>query len=748
MAMNSSVDVLPLQVARKLGVLRRLVRGYVWMEGIASFVLLGGAAFWLGLATDWLLEPSPGVRIALQVVLGALAAFCVYRWLVRRVFARFSDAQLAMLLERRFPQLNESLMTTVERAGYADDSDGFHPAMLQETSAQAVDRLKSVRVLQVFQYVPVVWKTTAAVVLMLSVAALAWLARDTFDFWIKRICLTNQLWPRRVQLQVYGFEPDTGRNAVKVARDDPYELKVAASIRDGFLAPASVQIRYRLADGARGVDNMIKVGDAIPGRDDHQQFRYDFKNVVDDIAFEVIGGDDRIENLHLQVVDRPQIVRMVLDCSFPEYLQRPPRTIPVSGRVEIPEGSHAICRVYATKPLRQVEVRELSAGPESQLSARIDEAIPDFFQFPLDVGDADRTLLVTMRDQDGIENREPYRVVVSATRDEPPDVAVRLDGIGSAVTPDANIQLAGEITDDHGLQEVWFEYQVDKQEVGRRTMSVAVTGRKETRRLDRFDLADTEPGTNRRLVEVEPGQRLSLAVKASDAYDLTDTLHDGSSHRMQLDVVTPSELRAILEKRELGLRQRFESTHERMIGIRELLDRIGVDRPQDAAAADRQAEVGDVGTERDRLRVAGALQAVTQLAQETEGIALGFERIVAELVNNRVDTEELKQRLEVGIAAPLRVISAELMPAAEASYQALEKTIADGGNADLLLRTARGRSDEVLRIMRQVLNRMLELESYNELVALLREIIQEQQDLTERTRQFQAEKLRSLLEEE
>jgi hypothetical protein len=49
--------------------------------------------------------------------------------------------------------------------------------------------------------------------------------------------------------------------------------------------------------------------------------------------------------------------------------------------------------------------------------------------------------------------------------------------------------------------------------------------------------------------------------------------------------------------------------------------------------------------------------------------------------------------------------------------------------------------------MKAVLDRMLELEGYNELVELLRGIVSEQDDLRQETLRQQREKLQELLEE-
>ena len=53
---------MPKPVSRKVWLLRWLVRLYVCLDGLAAIALVLGVAFWLGLAIDWTLEPSPLVR--------------------------------------------------------------------------------------------------------------------------------------------------------------------------------------------------------------------------------------------------------------------------------------------------------------------------------------------------------------------------------------------------------------------------------------------------------------------------------------------------------------------------------------------------------------------------------------------------------------------------------------------------------------------------------------------------------------
>ncbi len=718
---------MPKRVGRKVRLLRWLVRLYVFLDGLAAIGLVLGVAFWLCLGIDWAFEPSPFVRGLFWVLTILAAGYAAVRFFLGPISVKLSNVSMALLLERNFPELEQSLITTVEAADRRRSVPVGNSQLLQNTSKEAAETLRGLPVRRIFQLGPLLWKSGMALLLLGSIVAFSFLQSEAFGFWIERMQLTDQIWPRRVELSVAGFEEVDGHWVVNVARDDDFELYVNASIRDQHEAPDRVELRYRLLDGRRGRDTMTRVGEALAGRDEAQVFRYEFKKVAADLKFDLVGGDDRLRDLKLHVVERPQIFRMVIECEFPEYLGRTPQTIPMSDRVELPEGTWGTCRVEANKPLRVVRVHD--PAQQIDLPVTIESEDDRQMSFPVRVEKEDQVLLITMRDSDGVENREPYRVVLSVIVDQPPEVSVQLRGIGTAVTRQARIPFAGQVTDEYGLQATWFEYQVEKEAPKKRATLAQAHGRRELHDLGAFDLGLNDPQTKRPLVALQPGQQLTLSLKASDAYDLNTKEHIGSSQRFMLDVVTNSELRALLEKKELALRQRFESIFEKMTGTRELLDRI------------------DQQKERDRLRVSGALQNVVQLSYETLGVAEGIEGIVGELINNRVDTEEITQRLEQGIAQPLREIGGTLMPVLEQRLQALQASLREESLSKDSLVAAKVQGDVVLEAMQEVLDRMLELESYNELVELLRGIVADQQKIQKQTQQKRREKLRSLLED-
>lgn len=731
---------IPTSVSRKVSTLRKLVRGYVVLEGLAATIIAAGVAFWVALAIDWLFEPTPAWRMLMWCVAIAVIAHFAWHWLAARFFANLSDSNLALLLERRFPEIEQSLVTTMQAGRRGDIVSPQQSELMAATASKAKERLKQVRLGQVFRYGPLLWKLAVAAALGASIVAFATAKSEAYQFWLSRMRLGTELWPRTVSLSLVGFEEVDGERVMNVARDDDFQLEVAASLTGGHEAPEQVEIRYQLADGRRGRDALTQIGSAVRGQDDAQNYRYDFKNLSDDISFDVIGGDDRIRGLRLHVVERPQITRTALECEFPRYLGWSPQTLPFSGRVEIPFGTTASCLVEANKPLHSVRIHD--SETQQQITADIDDADPRRFSFQLGAADHDRVLLVDMLDSDGVSNREPYRMMIAAQPDEVPEVSVQLRGIGSAVTPQATIPLVGTIDDDHGVAEVWIEGSAEKHKPQRRKLSKKTHTQRETAELGRFDLAEIDPHTDERALVLEPGERIALSVKARDGYDLGGESHVGSSQKFVLDVVTDSELRALLEKRELGLRQRFEAIAEKMTSTRDLLGRI-VLNPTAMEEAARKAHV-----ERETLRLSGIQQSATQIGFETLGVAEGFDDIVVELANNRIATEELNQRLGRDIAEPLRDISSDLLPELEKRLQRVADVLETPAGQEGVLTDAVIQADLVVEEMQRILSRMLELESYNELVELLRSIVDEQQQLNEETKVRRREKLRSLLDEE
>jgi len=242
-------------------------------------------------------------------------------------------------------------------------------------------------------------------------------------------------------------------------------------------------------------------------------------------------------------------------------------------------------------------------------------------------------------------------------------------------------------------------------------------------------------------------------VVAEDRCDLREHPNVGLGDRYVLDLVSPGELLRILERLEVGQRRRLEQIYAEVSDARDSLVRSKSNRfesPSIAEPGDQPAAATSDDLEpmrRDELRLLFSQRADVQIdksMQEVLGISIEFESIRKQLINNRVDSEDRKQRLSEQIVAPLRLIATESMQQLKEEIQQLEKLLHDlqtksndralSDSADEQAVKSIARLDIILNELNQVLSILVKYETQNELLDIVRQMIKQQQEVAERTK--------------
>ncbi|MBN2292541.1 MAG: hypothetical protein JXM70_08960 [Pirellulales bacterium] len=717
-----------------------MIRTYVYVEGTAQAVVLICTAFWCGLVVDWFFEPPLWTRGVLLVGF----VFCLLSVIIKRIFSRLrvplSDANIAVLLERRFTRLDDTLLTAVDLSGDIPlETEGFSSSMLQQTCREAEKRLESLSLGEVIRREPLRRLLAVAGVLAVSVVLFALLASNAMGVWVRRSLLFyDEPWPRQASLSIEGFT----NGVKKVARGSDVEVVVKADCTRP-LVPKTIEIRYRSEGGSRHRTVMTREGDAQASGEPEQRYTHTFRGVLAPIELDIRGGDVLLEGLKLIVVESPTVEELSLECEYPSYMNRPPRTVPVISTVtEIPFGTRITVHGRAAKDLREVTVDASASGKQmEQTFIKIDSKQPNQyreFEHDLGVVREDMSITFNLLDTDDIKSCEPVSLSFAVAPDLPPELSVRLRGIGTAVTPTAHLPVEGQVSDDHGIAKLWFEYAIDKA-----SPTKAKPDKVELFEPDgnptQIDLNPEEAALELGTLDAEAGQKLLVAICAADRFDLVDGPNRGSSQRWLLDIVTPAQLEAMLQARELVLRQRFEAIIEEVTETRDSLERIDF--------SDTEGENADRGLAIRTLRCERAIQNGRKNAHEVLGTAEAFDHIRLQLVNNRIDTEELRVRLEAGIAKPLKRIAEIMFPQLELHLQELHGALDDMKTGPSKRDIAKKQIDAILLNMDEVLSRMMELEDYGQAIAILRSIIESQKKLGTQVKQQHKAKLRELLED-
>jgi hypothetical protein len=773
------------RIRAALGGLRSRIRLYVLLEGLAAVAIWLGVTFWAGFALDYLpvllgaSEMPQAARGALLAIVAIGVGYVAYRWLLARLAVPLSDRSLALLVERRHREFHDSLVTTVELNDGRDPEDPITRELLVNTGRQAVDELQTTRLGQVFNWRPLLSSVGLALLLVATIAAAYATNAGAMTKAAKRLYgLDNELWERFAKIAVLGIEvrrPSQDANSVgpqtllfqdgqvKVARGSNVTLRVEADA-NALQVPEQCHFNYRTEEGDHGSATIKRVGKPKDGKQLYVCDAKPLAGILSSLDFDVLGYDHRLEGFRIEVVDSPAVVNAKMDLTYPAYMVDEQNAIhlprlgePVlSSGNPLPQGTNVKLHFTSSKPLTQANIRLLDPQATEADKIEVEAASIDFtgqsvtsFAYEIAALAANRTIEVSLTDTDGVTSERPYRAFLTAIPDEAPRWELALQGIGTQITPDAVVPLAGKVTDDYGVAAIWLDAAIGELE------PVRFDVQREKGSEVNHSIDFRQERTDNESFRLTPGQRVAIVGRATDRYDLTGAPNEGVSERYVLEVVTPDQLLVALEARELALRRRFEQIIEEMTAMRDSLLRI---KPGEQAAStvdpENAAEPGEKKlspqeqarreAELRVLRVQRALQQGRKSSQEIAGVAQAFEAIVAEISNNRVDTEDRKSRLKEQIADPLKAVVADDFPQLEELFVALEPLANDAANGTPAVEAALAEANDLLAKLDQVLQKMLRLESFNEVVDILRDLIREEHALSDDTKKAQ---LRGLLDD-
>ena len=769
MTQKQTQRALATPIRAKLSGLRRRIRAYVILEGCILALIWLALTFWCGLAIDYLpvfvgaSELPREARIALLVVIAAVLAFILFKWVLARTITRMSDRSMAVLLERRFGEFNDSLVTTVEMSESPDHASEFSGDMLGTTDEEALAQIKDVSLGSVFRLAPLGWKLALAILLIGPIVIFGINNTEVLATWAKRgYLLSDEKWERYARISVHGVEvlpnlslegdlaapkfiPFNADQRVKVARGASVRLITKASPEARKL-PEFCTVFYKTADQDRGT---VKMMDYREARDGFREFRFDgkpFRGILSALTFDVRGYDHRVRGYHVDVVDSPVVESWSVDCEFPAYLEKLPyQDVALQPKgVEFARGSKI--RLRATTNKQIVEARITKPLDEESEELVLDVGGRNEFFYEIDTLLDDVTLEITLIDSDGLLSERPQRVNIGAVVDTAPRVDAFLKGIGSAVTPDVVIPFQGTITDDNGVARSWVNVYKNDAEPKEFEFDMGQRNEVETN-IDFRDERSIEGG-----IELKEKDKLTVMVSAQDNFKLAEEGPNVTSgDRYELNVVTPAELLRLLELEELGLRRRFElivdearEMKDSLVRVQDDLDALGSDdTTEEESAVDPEDDEETVDPEQAAaqakrlrlLRVQRGLLQSQKSASETLGVSVAFEDIRQEIVNNRVtDAEDRKERLKTMISDPLNKIGQEMFPQLDRYLAELEEVINNPEKGPSAARIVVAQADDVVVEMEVVLENMLKLEDYNELLKLVRGLLKDQEDLIDETK--------------
>ncbi|MCA8990463.1 MAG: hypothetical protein KDA88_00705 [Planctomycetaceae bacterium] len=780
--------------------LRQRIRNYILVEGLSGVVAIACGLFWITYFVDLLhfqvskLELPGWIRTLFLLAMAGtfLTTLCV--WVFFRYFRSLRERALALVLERRFPELDDRLIAAVELMENPGDPTPLQREMQDQTIEQATQIASRLKLADVFEPTPLRRNLIVASVLMLTVLIFGVANTQAMGRWVDAFILGRpDYWEafRQSELQVF-VRTQPGNRRRDFSEDGILkhprgaDLELIAVSPDGKEAPDRVTLQY-IGFGGDGIQR----GRAPMTASAEGEFHHTLTRVIDDHDVWVRGGDFiNRRPYRIQIVDPPRVDDIRLHCDYPSYTgkdgeeDRP--VVVVGTQISLPMETSFDMQILANKPLYEVHLRaklfelvcirdrntaQLTViDPETEEKQLVEvqvaeqlfaddalsisvpmqvslhsgfgtEELVDLTSLPLIIP-SDTSLQITLIDQDEIYSPDPALVMINGIADLEPVVDTRLRGVSSVITRGASIPIQGRILDDYGVENAWFRYQVDEsKDVGIRPLSRAPGGVREFP----LEISSEEPVERFNVLplELKVDQTLTVGVYAKDG-DTLNGPHEGHGELFTFTIVSTDELLARLYDDEVNLRLRFEQIRDEIKDLRDsLTDNITLDAERQRLRGTPESAERDEELRKLDVTIASfadrAIHLIGKKHTESRSIEIGFRSLREELVNNRVDTKETLERIDDGVLQPLQVLNDEEFQSADESYGNFRLVNERQGETSGALEQAAVTTDAVLRRMDQILVEMRDRGTFNEFIQQLQKLIEEEKKLKEEIQKKQNE---------
>lgn len=780
---NVEADVrIPADVRSIFGQVRQRFRRHVMAGGMALVAAWLVVWFWAAMVLDrgpvflGLAELSFDWRVVLLVLAIAVVSWLLITKVLMRVGVSLPDRSIALLIERRFPAFGDRLATLTSRhdeSGGGSDPEA-HAALEKKLVVEVQQRLTSINVQELFNTTALRRVQWLAFALIASFVGFAIWQPTTTVTGLRRLVLLHPIeWPRECRLELVGLRvQDQGvpesiadvtmlqppvDQSIFVARGASVSLSIRAELPNDDnpqrRLPRRCQLQYRCDDGRSGRIPMNAIGGP---RDGFQTYSVDgsiLEGISSNVTCFVRGDDHRIGPWTIEAIEPPITKQIALDVRYPDYLideassRWTPRSLPLAPGLALPGGTKVDLNIESDREVQNVYL--VDSQGELVYEATVQPGDGRQFQASLGKLNSDLQLNVWLRDQHGIFSQSPTRVAIGSTEDKPPTVKFRLSGIGTAVTPGVRIPVGGLVTDDYDIQSSWAYVSTAIADGIELPVRVSPNGELDGE-VDFLELRRS--GQLPTDLPVGDGSQVTFTVFANDKYDLAEAPNTGAGERYTLDVVSPAELLRILERQEADQRRRLEQINEELMQARDNLAR--------SASSNRMAEAGLEPGDRPannessadaaqdwsvrQLFVQRSLLQSQKSTQELGAMAVAFDEIRGQLINNRIDAEDRKVRIADTIVAPLRHIADESLVQLTQQLKDLDElyrqNAASGGSAnrndevDRQTRDSLTKVEKVLAEVQAVLGALLKFETQNELLDIVRRLLNQEQELLQRTK--------------
>lgn len=464
--------------------LNRLIQGVLvgavlW---IVFYLLINGLEYF-----SWF--PPKGRFVLFLFLLAGSAFVLVYHFLIPlvnliRFRKKMSVEQASVMIGKFFPEIKDKLLNTIQLSNQmaAEGDNALLAATIEQRSARlspirfsdAVDLRGNLKYLGIFFGL-------LLLLILLMVFLPSFAVQPT-----QRIVNYEQQFEKPLPYQVEILQDNIETTQGKEVK---FNIRVTGDrIPDAFYVKS-------------------ELGQQLMTKGSANDFSYTFKNLFNDLTFNVIGGEYTSRPLHITVRPNPTLLSYRCELRYPAYIHRTNETLEAKTRLIVPQGTQ-LTFSFTTRDTEQMTVNRDSLN--STLTAK-----DDVFEYQFVA--AQSTKFEVQVENSWNRTIEPLPFSVDVLPDAYPDI--RVESFDEQLS--TNVYFSGLVTDDYGFSRLTFNCKV-KEPIEKNIVKTVPLDLKQTRSSFFYQF-------NMDSLGIMPGQNMEVYFEIWD----NDGFHGPKSKRSE-----------------------------------------------------------------------------------------------------------------------------------------------------------------------------------------------------------------------
>ena len=512
--------------------LNRLIQGVLvgavlW---IVFYLLINGLEYF-----SWF--PPKGRFVLFLFLLAGSAFVLVYHFLIPlvnliRFRKKMSVEQASVMIGKFFPEIKDKLLNTIQLSNQAaaDADNALLAATIKQRSARlspirfsdAVDLRGNLKYLGIFF-------GSLLILIALMVFLPSFAVQPT-----QRIVNYEQHFEKPLPYQVEIEQDDIETTQGKEVK---FNIRVTGDrIPDAFYVKS-------------------ELGQQLMTKGSANDFSYTFKNLFNDLTFNVIGGEYTSRPLHITVHPNPTLLsyRCSYRCElrYPPYIHRTNETLDAKTRLIVPQGTK-LTFSFTTRDTEQMSVTRDSLTTD--LTAQ-----DDVFEYQLVAGQSTKFEVQVQNPWN--QSMDPLPFSVDVIPDAYPDI--RVESFDEQLS--ADVYFSGLVTDDYGFSKLTFNCIV-KEPIEKNIVKTVPLDLKQTRSsfFYQFNMDD---------LGIMPGQNMEVYFVVWD----NDGFHGPKSKRSEtFTYYKPSEsaLDSIADQQSEDIMERLQEKSQEADKLQDEIEKM------------------------------------------------------------------------------------------------------------------------------------------------------------------------------